>query len=462
VKFLAELARTPDPDQALNLFSEFIASLAAPQSYLGLLAHSTQAQRRLLNLFGQSDFLSRYFLRHPELLDALVQPSLDEVHKDDARLRQELSSRVQRHADPEERLGAMRRFKNEEILRIGLSDIGGELTVPEVAQQLTSIADGVLDELLFLAEREQLERYGAPLSGARAESLAVIGMGKLGGRELGYHSDLDLIFIYSGTGTAETAGGARGKISHHEYFAKVVQRLISMLSLQFREGVLYRVDTRLRPSGNQGPLVVSAEAFREHHERRAQLWERQAMVKARGVAGDQGLIQRIRSEVIEPLVYERPLPENAATEIDRMRMRMEREIAKETDAELNPKVGHGGLVDVEFATQFLQLSHGEALPEVRVTGTLEAIERLAARRCLSNADAEALRSGYLFHRGVENRLRLVHGYSLSSMPTSGRPLAILARRLGYLGPNVSEAFLAEYRSYADRVRQVYERLMGAG
>jgi [glutamine synthetase] adenylyltransferase / [glutamine synthetase]-adenylyl-L-tyrosine phosphorylase len=463
LRLLSEVARTPDPDQALMHLADFLTRLRAPQSYLGLLTQLPQATRRLVNLFGQSDFLSQYFLRHPELLDALVQSQFDRALKEPATIRHELAMRAHRHtgSDVEERLTALRRFKNEEVLRIGLNDISNELDVPQVAAQLTALADGALDEVLFLAESEARERYGEPRSGGVRQGLTVIGLGKLGGGELGYHSDLDLIFVYSGDGQEETSGGARGKITHHEYFARLVQRLLSFLQLQLREGDLYKVDTRLRPSGNKGTLVVSQQAFLEHHEKRAQLWERQALVKARVVAGDAALFEVLSREVIIPLVYERPLPANAAAEIDRLRMRMEREVSQESEDQVNTKSGHGGLVDVEFTAQYLQLLHGGTWPALRTTHTLTALEGLRTAGLLSTGDAEVLRQGYLFQRGVENRLRLIHGQSLSLMPTKGRPLALLARRLGYLGPEAAESLLSDYRAYSLRVREAYARILRA-
>lgn len=462
VRLLSELAQTPDPDQALLHFSDFLARLHQPEGYLALLTSMPRASRRLFNLFGQSDYLSRIFLRHPELLDALVQAQLDEAMKSPERIRQELAARLGRHPDAETKHAAMPRFKNEEVLRIGLNDIGGDLTVPEVARQLTAVADAILDECLFLALEEQRERYGLPLNAnGQREGLVVIAMGKLGGYELGYHSDLDLIFVYSGNGQAETSGGSRGAVTHHEYFAKAVQRLMTLLQVQLREGHLYKIDARLRPSGNQGALVVSQDALREHHQKRAQLWERQALIKARPAAGDATRFQALRDEVLTPLVYERPLPPDAAAEIDRLRMRMERELAHENAQQLNPKLGQGGLVDVEFTVQYLQLVHGRDYPRVRSTHTLTALEGLLAEGLLPLEDAEVLRQGYLFLRKVENRLRLVHASSLEHMPTSGRPLAQLARRMGVIGPTPGETFLAQYRASAARVRDVYARVLRA-
>ncbi|HEX4620661.1 MAG TPA: bifunctional [glutamate--ammonia ligase]-adenylyl-L-tyrosine phosphorylase/[glutamate--ammonia-ligase] adenylyltransferase, partial [Myxococcaceae bacterium] len=219
LRWMAEIVRTPDPDQALTHFAELVAVLASPEAYLGFLERFPRAARRLMNLFGQSDYLSRYFLGHPDLVEWLVQGDADPVKSPD-RLQRELSSRVARQEEPEERLGALRRYKNEEILRIALADISGESQVPEVAAQLSAIADGVLDEALHLAQAEQRARYGDPRGSGGEAPLAVVGMGKLGGREMGYHSDLDLLFVYGGSGTDETSGGERGTLSHHEYFAK--------------------------------------------------------------------------------------------------------------------------------------------------------------------------------------------------------------------------------------------------
>jgi glutamate-ammonia-ligase adenylyltransferase len=459
VKLLAEVARTPDPDQALVHFSEFIDRLSAPHSYLTFLSGAPQVTRRLLNLFGQSDFLSRYFLGHPELLDLLVQTGFGEVHKDAEQIRRELSMRLQRQSDPEGQLSVLRRFKNEEVLRLGSHDISGELSVAEVSLQLSALAEAILDEALLLAENEQRERYGEPRGGNRLQTLAVIGLGKLGGQELGYQSDLDLLFVYGGAGDEETSGGKRGRITHHEYFAKLAQRLLNQMTMKLREGSLYAIDARLRPSGNKGTLVVSQQAFLEHHRRRAQLWERQALIKARGVAGDAELLEGLQSQVIRPLVFERPLPEGAATEIHRIRLRMEREIARESVEQLNLKTGHGGLVDVEFATQYLQLVHGTRSSAVRAPNTLQALAALGAEGLLSRSDAELLTEAYIFLRRVENRLRLLHGFSLAHLPTSGRPLALLARRLGYLGSDPGSRFLADYRAYTDRVREVYARTL---
>ncbi|MGZ5958695.1 MAG: bifunctional [glutamate--ammonia ligase]-adenylyl-L-tyrosine phosphorylase/[glutamate--ammonia-ligase] adenylyltransferase, partial [Myxococcaceae bacterium] len=341
LQLLQGAARSPDPDQALFFLAEFASGLSVPAGYLRLLHQRPPVARRLLDLFGQSAYLSAELVRTPELLDQLVSWDTEALHKPPERIRSELDGRAARATDdPEQLLGALRRFKNEEVLRVGLGDIAGELEVPEVALQLTALADGLLDHAVLLAAEHARARWGLPrMRDGRRAPLAVLGMGKLGGRELGYHSDLDLLFVYGSSADEETTGGSQGRIGHHEYFARMVQRLLSLLTLQYREGRLYQVDTRLRPSGNQGPLVVSEESLLEHHTRRAQLWERQALVKARAVAGDLGYGERLLGTALTPLIWERPLPDGAAEEIHRLRMRMEREVAGESPDQLNLKTG---------------------------------------------------------------------------------------------------------------------------
>jgi glutamate-ammonia-ligase adenylyltransferase len=390
-------------------------------------------------------------------------PGFEQIRKTPEEIRSEVIRRAQRVRPDEQKLeellGMLRRIKNEELLRIGVADLTDELTVPEVAVQLTALAEALLDECLTLAELELRERYGVPSVPPGARGLAVLGLGKLGGQELGYHSDLDLLFVYPGEGDGETAGGSRGTLSAREYYAKLAQRFLAFLQMHLREGRLYAIDARLRPSGNQGMLVVSERAFRLHHESRAQLWERQALIKARGAAGDAVFSQALLSQVRDRLVYQRPLPPSAGQEIHRLRERMEHELSGESDVSYNPKTGRGGLVDVEFATQFLQLREGHRAAELRQTNTLKALEALTQMGHLSRTDAASLSLGYLFLRRTETRLRIIHGESMVRLPTQGRSLQTLARRLGYLGSRGPAQFLDDYRAHREEVRSVYMRIL---
>ncbi|BDG08361.1 bifunctional [glutamate--ammonia ligase]-adenylyl-L-tyrosine phosphorylase/[glutamate--ammonia-ligase] adenylyltransferase [Anaeromyxobacter paludicola] len=458
VDLLAEALATPDPDQALSHLSEFAAALRSPEAYFRLLAEHRRVARLLLSLFGTSDFLSKRFLRHPELLDGLLREDQVSLVKSRAELAAEADERLALHGPDlqidervERRLGELRRLKNEEVLRVAIHDIAGTLRLADVAAQLTAVAEVCLERALSLAEEEAREK-----GRAAPGRLCVVAMGKLGGAELGYHSDLDLIFLYP-----------EGEEEQHAGYARLAQRLMSFLQVPLREGVLYKIDTRLRPSGNQGALVTSASGFARYHTGkgggeepvRSQLWERQALIRARPVAGDVAAFERVRQTVLDEVVYGEPGDVGAlAAEIRRMRERIEAEIGQERERGKNPKAGRGGLIDVEFAVQYLQLAHGHAFPELRVPSTPLALERLRAAGLLREGPHEALSRGYEFLRRLELRLRIVHDYTIDHLPRGGRALAQLARRLGYAGDDPGERLLADYGRVTERVRAAFDEV----
>src|SRR5260370_19369269 len=339
----------------------------------------------------------------------------------------------------------MRRFKNEEVLRVGLHDVAGALDVEQVARQLSDLADVCVEACFDLAKAEIEKRNGAGQA-----ALSVVALGKLGGRELGYHSDLDLLFVYSSPDEQGT---------NHEYFARLAQKLISHLALQLREGNLYRIDTRLRPSGSAGPLVISFEALASYHAREARLWERQALLKARPIAGDEALFARAHAQVLEPSIFRALDPKQAAQDLLAMRERMEREIAAESSGRYNSKLGRGGLVDVEFAVQFLQLIHGAAHRSVRAAGTPQALAALREAGLLSAGEHAPLASRYRFLRRLESRMRIVRDRSVDPLPAGGPEVLRLARRMGYSGPRAGEELLAEYQRSTAEVRAAFLRVL---
>jgi glutamate-ammonia-ligase adenylyltransferase len=467
VALVSDALGTPDPDQALSHLADFAAALRNPEPYFRMLSEHRRVARLLLSLFGTSDFLSKRFLRHPELIDMLLRQDQVLVEKGKAVFDVEIGERlalVDRSLGPDDaleaQLGELRRYKNEEILRVAIHDIAGSVDVATISRQLSDLAEVALERCLALAEAEAHAKGTAPPG-----RLCVVAMGKLGGRELGYHSDLDLVFLYPG-------GGGE----HHHAYAKLAQRFMSFLQMPLREGRLYQIDTRLRPSGNQGALVIAVEGFTRYHRGealpgaagrdaaagavRSQLWERQALLRARHVAGDAGLFAEIEEQVLVPAVY--GLREDRAAlaaEIRRMRERMEAELARESSHGKNPKTGHGGLVDVEFAVQFLQLAHGHDRPEIRKRSTPEALEALRAAGLLREAEHDALSSGYAFLRRVELRLRIVHDFAIDHLPERGPALRQLARRLGYYGPEPGERFLGEYARVTGAVRKAFDAVV---
>jgi glutamate-ammonia-ligase adenylyltransferase len=455
---IQELFESPDPDLALTNLERFMAVLAPRPSYYALLAENRQTIRLLVSLFGMSEFLSKILINHPELLDSLVARGETSVVKTRETMTEELAALLEQSDYFEDHLNILRRYRNEEFLRIGLNDIHGRLLQGEITVQLSLLGEACLATAFQLAVTE-LHRFGRPVwqrDGSTVEAnLAIIAMGKLGGSELNYHSDLDIIFVYDHQGYTD----GEKQISNHEYFAKLAQKIISILTMQTREGFVYKIDTRLRPSGNAGPLVTSLESFLDYHRKESQIWEKQALTKARVVFGDEKLAGQLH-DIIRHTIYGATIDDEGRQEIHRLRMRMENELAKETDGNYNIKTGRGGMVDVEFAVQYLQLRDGCRSPELRTTSTVVALKEISTLGLLPDGSAELLLAGYKFLRKLENRLRIIHDYSVNDLSGTKVYLDKLARRLGYDPKlkNPGTELICDYEEMTGKIREVFDKL----
>jgi len=448
---LTAVTESADPDRALHYLVSFIANVGARTSYLHLLLENPAVLRLLIRLFATSEFLSRFFLGHPELLDSLVRADLVQVERTRYDLAAALAARVEAAGDLESELDTIRRFRHEEFLRIGVHDIEGALDATAVQAQLSMLADVCLGEAMASARR-QLRAKGLP-RGIPIDGLAVVALGKLGAGELNYHSDLDLIFVYEAGEPTPWEG-----VAPHELFTRLAQRAMNALQTTTREGIAYRIDTRLRPSGNQGPLVSSFEAFAHYHRTSAALWERQALIKARVVAGPPGLRARLEA-VIGDCVYGRSLEPGEVVELAEMRERIAGERGGQ-DHRVNIKTDRGGIVDVEFAVQMLQLRHGHHVPAARARSTRAALGGLVGSCAIDPADAEPLRAGYQFLRTLESRMRIERDQPVEALGDDVASLAPLGRRLGYTGSDgeVAAALRTAQARHRTEVRAAYERV----
>lgn len=443
-----EVSHAADPDRALAAMANLIASIGARSSFLALLRENPSTLRTLVKLFGTSAYLSQVFLRHPELLDSLVRADLARVYKDRATMQAELTARLAEVDDFEDRLDILRRYRTEEFLRIGINDSDGLLDVTQTSRQLTDLAETCLVGAYDIACSALLQQLGLTTPPGR---LAIVGMGKLGAGELNYNSDLDLIFLYDASGHEELSG----KLSAHEFFTKLAQRLISVLQVQTREGYVYKIDTRLRPSGRSGSLVSSLSAFVRYHQSSSQLWERQALIKARVVAGDLTLKEQVE-EIVERFAYADEIDAKGVAEIDRLRSRMEHELAREVQGRFNIKTGRGGIVDIEFLVQMLQLRYGRRFPSLRQRATLPALKALRACGILPEDDFQGLTRGYRFLRTLENRLRIERDQPVEALESGDEQMTSLARRLGYEGDEAAARLLADYQSQREAIRAYYD------
>jgi glutamate-ammonia-ligase adenylyltransferase len=292
--------------------------------------------------------------------------------------------------------------------------------------------------------------------GAVASGLAIIGVGKLGGRELTYGSDLDILFLFSEDRTIVPPTG----LTVFEYYNKIAEKTISYLTTMTREGFLYRVDTRLRPGGSKGPLAQSLTAFRNYYATQAQTWERQALINSRCVAGDRTAGREFSHSLLD-MIYQETNETVLAGDIRAMRKRMEDERGREDAAHYNIKQGAGGLVDIEFLAQFLQLVHGRKDRRVRIPGTYNALRALRKRNILSAADYGILKKAFLFMRQLESRMRMVSNQSTNDLNRDPEKLASLSRRMGYVDDSVTAGrkLLSDYEQLSKEVRSVFDRLL---
>ncbi len=442
---LANLGEVADPDAVLVNFERFISRVGSRASYYSMLAGSPEAVRLLAVLFGQSPYLSSFVIKHPDLLDVIVGETDITVEKGRDTVVEEVRGLLLSSPSLEDELNILRRYRNGEILRIGLGDLLDMKDQITVNSELSTLADVLVGASLEIARREagggELPEEGR---------FAVVALGKMGGREMNYSSDLDMIFIYEGT------EGSR------EYYTRVAQRMITVLTSPTGEGVLYRIDMRLRPSGQAGPLVTTLDGFEAYHRERAMVWEQQAMTKARWVAGDEDFREKV-CDLISELTYSRPLGAEGLDEIVRVRRRMEEEIAQEGKGDhYDIKAGEGGLVDVEFGVQILQLAHGGSHESLRTPATVEALEAMSEAGLVDEKQYNTLRRAYLFYREIENRSQIYQDRSDPRIPRDVSKARPVARGLGYQNDDEgARQFLDEVVRTREAARETYEGIVSS-
>jgi glutamate-ammonia-ligase adenylyltransferase len=435
-QLLREIAASADPDQALRALGDLIARRGEAWSIWPLLDEQPAIARLLGSILGASAYLARTLVDTPELIDLLVELGQSSPSRTVRQIRADLDARLATvdHEDPEALWSAVAEVKNGHVLRVGLADFAGALDPLAVCVELTAIAEACLQAALAIVQAQLPARTGA---------ISVLALGKLGGYELGYAADLDVVFVYSGDDDAI------------EHFSRLAQRLLGALRQRTPRGRLYEVDTRLRPSGTQGLLVSSLPAWRRYHEHDARLWERQALLKLRPVAGDPALGEAVARHAQLTVYGERHDARQVAEEILAMRARIERELG---GVPTDLKVGAGGVMDVEFAAQYVQLAFGHDHPSLRTTGTSSALRAAAPLGIAPPATLELLDQGYRFLRGIEHRLRVVHDQPIHRLPEARDELARLARRCGVRDGGV---LLERVARWQHDIRAAYLDLLGA-
>lgn len=355
------------------------------------------------------------------------------------------------------------RFRRRELLRTYVHDIRHARTIVETTEELSNLADTVLEYALNRSRQELDNRFGPPqTTDARERILSaefcVVALGKLGSRELNYASDIDLVFLFSDEGV--TSGtGSRGQITNREYFVKLGELLLRLVSEPTGEGAAYRIDVRLRPHGRDGALACALVEAIRYYEQAAQDWELQALIRARGAAGSQRLYQQFAGRIIGR-VFRSDISVSAAlmnvrTAKEKIDTQRERE-----EKGFNVKLGRGGIREIEFIAQALQVAFGGRDPWLRASHTLISLGRLADRGLISEREHSQLSSAYHFLRALEHRLQMEHGLQTHSLPSDSERRALVARRMDFSGDDALADFEIALATHAKNVREAFDRLFG--
>jgi glutamate-ammonia-ligase adenylyltransferase len=408
-------AAIPGGDEQMLVLRRILAILAAMgkrSAYFALLAESPAVRRRLVEICRRGEFLTRQIAAYPLLLDELIDARTCEDLPERTALERELDTGLARapEDDPELQVEALCHFQRAAVFRVAVADLSGRLPVMRVSDRLTEIAEIILDRALAIGWRQITAQFGIPCCGAerRPVRVGIVGYGKLGGLELGYGSDLDLVFLHDSRGERQETEGTR-PIDNQLFFVRLVQRVVHLLTVHSSAGRLYQVDVRLRPSGKGGLLVTQIDAFAEYQRNEAWTWEHQALLHARAVAGAPTLcaeFERIRLEVLRFHVRHAELRASVRS----MRERMRREHAKGTQGLMDLKQDAGGIADIEFLAQYWALNWAhQYAPVAMFSDTIRQLESVASANLVPQSTVDALSGAYRAYRACGPMMALGGG-----------------------------------------------------
>lgn len=457
------LARSPDPDGALNLLERWAET--ASGEHLADIDRFPTALTYLVAIFGYSAFLAETFLADPGLAIQFARDRNFTKLKSKEDLMQDYARFATTSPDPW--LSALlAQWKRRNYLRIVLKDVLGLSTLGETTAEISALADVILTNTLMYCDQELEKRYGRPqyrdVQGRIARAgFSILSLGKLGGNELNYSSDIDLLFLYSQDG--ETGGGSEPDsiITNKEYFVRLAHAITRSITQVTPHGMIFRVDLRLRPEGEQGDLAISLKSALEYYEHRARDWELQMLIKARNSAGDAKLTRAFLHGV-DSFIYQSPTDFEAIESVLWAREKISKKLRESRDDLIDVKLHQGGIRDIEFLTQCLQRLHGGEDPWVRSGGTLFALRKLNDKGWLSDRDFAALTSAYEFLRHAEHRIQLEMGQQSHRLPADPEALDRLARRVGIepgAGESVGGGLLRHVGEHFSRVTEIYQRVI---
>lgn len=445
----------------------FLRELMQGEGRERLLAASEDLQRVVVQVLAGSQALCELLVRRPSLIELLDPDQL--VHP---RRAQGLRRDIDRWLEPllaeqgyDKAWSELRSFKEKEMLRVAARDLNRFGLGESITLELSNLADACLQSAYRICWNLWTRRLGVPwhrLPDGRWEAtpFCVLGMGKLGGQELNYSSDVDLLFVYAEEGHVSTTrpegeGGRGSRGSNHQFFTRLAESFVAQVTRLAPEGSMYRIDMRLRPEGNAGPLVRSLPSYENYYAQWGQTWERMMLIKARGVAGDAALAGEFL-EMVQPFRYPRSLSDRIIKEVAAIKHRIESEVVRSDELDRNVKLGRGGIREIEFVVQTLQVLNAGKQPFLQGAQTLPILEKLAEYRWLERTEAAKLRQAYLFLRDVEHRLQMENGLQTHSVPTDAASRLRLSR---LMGAESWDAFEPLLKGHMSEVRRTYEGIL---
>jgi len=451
------LRQLPESHAAQLLFSRLVDG---HESILRLLQREPGLLSDLLAIAAWSPLLATTLEQNPDYLTWLQR----ERTSTRVRTREEMGESLARFALTNSQLDPhilLARFRRRELLRTYLHDIRRVRTIVETTEELSNLADAILDYALKLSKQRLDNLYGAPQimdpRGRLASSeFCIVALGKLGSRELNYASDIDLVFLFSDEGLTST-GGSRGQITNREHFVKLAESLLRVVSEPTGEGAAYRIDVRLRPHGRDGALACSLEEATRYYDQTAQDWELQALIRARAAAGSQTLYARFAQRVMGRIFQSEISVPGALTNVRLAKQKIDWQREREEKG-FNVKLGRGGIREIEFSAQALQIAFGGRDPWLRAPHTLISLGRLAERGLIAEGEYSQLSDAYQFLRALEHRLQMEHGLQTHSVPTDRERRELVARRMNFSGDNPLMEFDSALAMHPTDVRAAFERV----
>jgi glutamate-ammonia-ligase adenylyltransferase len=475
-ELLAALARTADPDQGLNQWERFLQAGLNRGQLFDYLNGTPRMLHLLCTILGNSPSMADTLIRDPLLVYWLAEEQVLTRRPSRDMLAASLRMMLANVKAAELRLDALRRFRRRETLRIGVRDLLKLADVPETTAALTDLACVLIQAAYEIAEAGLRGQHGRPMHKDRQgrvveTGFAVIAMGKLGGGELNFSSDVDLIYVYASENGATVPGGRAGgrgssqAVSNEEYFERLARAVTKALADVTQEGHVFRVDLRLRAEGTSGQLARSLERYEQYYRTRGEQWERMALLKAWPVAGDL-TVGRAFLNRIGPFVFDRAGSEPATViaQVKAVKDMIDAKMEGRGQERRNVKLGRGGIREIEFIVQAAQILCGGRQPDLRDRSTLGALNKMAFHRLLSAKNRQDLERAYLFLRDVEHKLQMVHDLQTHALPESSDELARCAIRLGYGSQDRRTAgrkFLADHRRHTANVHRIFGSLFNA-